>query len=293
MAGSEAWRQHYPFRSNAVDVGGLRYHFVDEGTGDPAVLVHGNPTWSFYWRSLITAIATDHRAIAPDHIGMGFSDKPSRSRYPFTLKRRIDDFTAFMRSLALSEPVTLIVHDWGGPIGLGWAVDHVDEVKRVVVTNTAAFGLPDGKRMPAALAFARSRPFGEAFVIGAHGFVRGANRFGLTSKMSPEVRAGYAAPHQKVAQRTGVLEFIKDIPLDPQHRSYATLDAIDHKLSRLAKTPMLICWGARDFVFDGVILDEWRQRFPHAEVHQFADAGHYVLEDASDDIIPLVLEFMT
>ena len=292
MAGTKAWRQHYPFASHAVDVGGLRYHYVDEGAGDPAVLVHGNPTWSFYWRRLVAAIAEDHRAIAPDHIGMGMSDKPDRGRYPFTLQRRIDDFTGFMRLLDLTEPVTLVVHDWGGPIGLAWAVEHVDMVGRVVVTNTAAFGLPEGKKMPPALAFARNRPFGEAFVVGANGFVRGATRLGLTTAMTSEVRAGYSAPYGRRQERTAVLEFIKDIPLDGGHRSFAALDALDRHLSRLADVPMLICWGAQDFVFDDLVLDEWRRRFPTAEVHRFADAGHFVLEDAPDEIIPLVLEFM-
>jgi len=293
VAGSEAWRQHYPFSSQVADIGGLRYHYVDEGSGSPVVLVHGNPTWSFYWRRLIAAIGEHHRAIAPDHIGMGLSDKPNRSRYTFTLQQRIDDFTAFMSSLDLSEPITLIVHDWGGPVGLGWAVDSPELVDRVVITNTAGFGLPSGKRMPPALAFARSKPFGEAFVIGANGFVRGAARLGLTTTMSPDVKAGYVAPYDRPGTRTAVLEFIKDIPLDSSHRSYSTLDDLDRKLSRLGDKPMLICWGDRDFVFDGVILDEWRRRFPDAAVHQFPDAGHFVLEDAPDEIISLVLDFLS
>lgn len=292
MTGTEPWRRHFPFRSRYADIGGMRCHYVDEGAGPPTVLVHGNPTWSFYWRELIQAIAGNGRAIAPDHIGMGFSDRPDRSRYPFTLERRIQDFGIFVRQLELSEPITLIVHDWGGAIGLGWAVDNPDLVSRIVVTNTAAFGLPAGKRMPPALALARSYPLGSGLVVAANAFVRGAIRLGVKTPMAGDIQAGYLAPYLRRADRISILEFVKDIPLVPTHRSYDTLAAVDRNLVRLANIPMMICWGARDFVFDDHILNEWERRFPSAEVHRFADAGHFVLEDAGDDIVPLVLEFM-
>ena len=156
MTDDAQWRAQYPFGSHAADIGGLRLHYVDEGTGPPVLAVHGNPSWSFYWRSLISDLSDSHRVIAPDHIGMGLSDKPTRATYPFTLRRRIDDLTDFVDSLELTEPLTLIVHDWGGAIGCGWAVEHPDQVSKLVITNTAAFGLPSGKAMPALLSAARS-----------------------------------------------------------------------------------------------------------------------------------------
>lgn len=292
MAGAPAWRHLYPFDSHVADIGGWRYHYVDEGHGQPVVLVHGNPTWSFYWRELIQALRPHHRAIAPDHIGMGLSDQPSREHYSFTLERRVADFTHFIETLGLSEPVTLVVHDWGGAIGLAWAIDHVDQVDRIVVMNTAAFGLPSDKRMPAPLAFARSRPVGELLLLGANAFVEGALRLGARQPIAADVRSGYRAPYRTMAGRVAVLEFVKDIPLTEGHRSFAALDRLDRHLERLAGIPMMIAWGARDFVFDDRILAEWQRRFPEAEVTRFPDAGHFVLEDQTVEICELVLKFI-
>ena len=267
-------------------------HYVDEGSGHPVVMVHGNPTWSFYWRALIADLREDHRAIAADHVGMGLSDKPPAGRYPHTLDRRIADFGSFIAGLELTEPITLIVHDWGGAIGLGWAVDHPDLVRRIVVTNTAAFHLPQGRSMPAALRLARSRPLGTASVLLANAFVRGAIRWGVAEPLDPAVRAGYLAAHSSVADRLAVLRFVLDIPLRPADPSYSTVTAVSDGLDRLAHVPMLICWGARDFVFDDHFLAEWQSRFSGARVHRFADAGHLVMEDAADQIIPLVRAFL-
>ena len=267
-------------------------HYVDEGSGHPVVMVHGNPTWSFYWRALIADLREDHRAIAADHVGMGLSDKPPAGRYPHTLERRIADFGSFIAGLELTEPITLIVHDWGGAIGLGWAVDHPDLVRRIVVTNTAAFHLPQGRSMPAALRLARSRPLGTASVLLANAFVRGAIRWGVAEPLDPAVRAGYLAAHSSVADRLAVLRFVLDIPLRPADPSYSTVTAVSDGLDRLAHVPMLICWGARDFVFDDHFLAEWQARFPGARVHRFADAGHLVMEDAADQIISLVRAFL-
>lgn len=267
-------------------------HYVDEGSGPPVVMVHGNPTWSFYWRRMILDLRADFRAIAPDHIGMGWSDKPAHERYPFTLDRRISDLGRFIDELALEEPVALVVHDWGGAIGLGWAVQHPDQVSRIIVTNTAAFHLPGGRTLPKALALARSRPIGTAAVLGANAFVRGALRWGVEKPLDDSVAAGYLAPYDSPRNRQAVLRFVQDIPIKPSHPTYRTISDIDDQLGGLADKPMLICWGAKDFVFDDHFLTGWQERFPHANVHRFPRAGHLVLEDAGDEIMPLVGGFL-
>lgn len=289
----EVPRELYPFASHHVAIGGLDMHYVDEGQGHPVVMVHGNPTWSFYFRKLIGALSPTCRAIAPDHIGMGLSARPDRAAYPFTLARRVEDFGAFMDSLGLTEPVTLVVHDWGGMIATSWAVAHPERVARMVVLNTAAFLLPPGRSLPLALAAARSRPIGEWMVrewnafssLGTHVCVQRA-------PMRDDVRQGYLAPYDTWDERLAVYEFVNDIPLSPGDRSYDAVTSVTEQLPKLAAVPMLICWGGQDFVFNGAFLAEWRKHCPHAEVHEYPDAGHYVMEDAADEIVALVRKFV-
>ncbi len=277
-----------------LDIDGLSLAYVDVGAGHPVVLVHGNPTWSYYYRRLLSALpAAGFRAIAPDHIGMGRSDKPAAGAYPHTLDRRIADFGRFVDELALTEPVTLVVHDWGGAIALSWAARHPDRVARLVLLNTAAFPLPAGQRLPLALRAARLPGLGDLAVRYGNAFARGATVLGTARPRLPAaVRAGYLAPYDTPAHRVAISRFVRDIPVRPADPAYAVLARTAELLPTLADRPVLIAWGMRDFVFDRRILDRWTQIFPHAQVHRFADAGHYVLEDAAEQIVPLVLRFL-
>ena len=285
-------RELYPFEGKHLEVGGLRMHCLDEGQGDAVVCVHGNPTWSFYYRRLVEALRGSHRVVVPDHIGCGLSEMPGDDRYPFTLGRRIDDLEELIERLELDE-VTLVVHDWGGAIGLGWAVRHPERVRRLVILNTAAFHLPAAKRMPWQLSVVRDTPLGPLLVRGLNAFARGATRTACTRvTMSRELRDAYCAPYDSWTARLAVLRFVQDIPLAPGDPSFDELSSIDAALPSLADRPALVLWGARDFVFDHHFLEEWRRRLPAAEVHEFADCGHYVLEDAADRIIPLVQRFL-
>src|SRR3989338_6551111 len=123
----DSWRKLYPFESHFLDLEGVRYHYVDEGRGEPVVLLHGNPTWSFYYRRLILDLRQRYRVIAPDHIGCGFSDKPQR--YAYTLEQHIANGQALIERLGLAR-IALVMHDWGGAIGMGSATRHPDTVAR-------------------------------------------------------------------------------------------------------------------------------------------------------------------
>ncbi len=287
-------RRLYPWEGRRLDRGAARMHYLDEGPreGEPVVMVHGNPTWSFYFREVVRALAATHRCIAPDHIGCGLSDKPDDAHYDYTLATRVDDLTALLAHLEPSRRVHLVVHDWGGMIGFAWAARHPERVASLTVLNTAAFHLPAGKRFPAPLALART-PVGALLVRGANAFAWTASRVCVTKRaLSPEARAGYLAPYRSWADRIATLRFVQDIPLRPADRAWAVVEETASGLAALAARPMLIGWGLRDFVFDRHFLAEWERRFPQAEVLRYADAGHYVLEDERDALVPRIAAFV-
>lgn len=283
---------HYPFTSHFLDLAGVRLHYLDEGQGEPVVMLHGNPTWSFYYRGLVKALRPTNRVVVPDHIGCGLSDKPDDSRYSYTLARRVADLEALLDHLQLRDNLTLIVHDWGGMIGFAFAVRHPERIKRLIVLNTAAFHLPPGKQLPWSLWFCRKTPLGPLLIRGLNAFCRGAARYCSVQPLPAEVRAGYVAPYDSWRNRIAVERFVSDIPLTPADPSFQLVTEVQDGLARLRDLPMLICWGERDFVFDHDFFAEWRRRFPDAEVHTFPNAGHYVLEDAGAEIARLVFDFL-
>ena len=283
----------YPFQGRRLDLDGISLHYLDEGAGEPVVMLHGNPTWSFYYRNLVLNLRNSYRTIVPDHIGCGLSDKPDDSRYAYTLERRVRDVETLLDHLDVKSDITLVVHDWGGMMGMAYAVRHPERIARLVILNTAAFHLPPSKRFPWQLALCRNPLLGPLLVRGLNAFCRDAARNCCTRRpMSDEVRAGYLWPYDSWTNRIAVLRFVQDIPLVPGDPSYALVNEVQNRLERLRDVPMLICWGMRDFVFDEHFLAEWERRFPSAEVHRFADAGHYVLEDAGDEIAAIVRQFL-
>jgi len=283
----------FPYAGHHHDLAGVRLHYIDEGTGPPVVCLHGNPTWSFFYRDVIAALRPTHRVIAPDHIGCGRSDKPPAARYPYTLARRVDDLTNLLDRLIPTGPVSLVVHDWGGMIGFAWAVRHAQRIYRLVVMNTAAFPLPAGKPLPLSLRLGRNRLTGPLLNRGVNAFCRGAARYCVTRRpLADEVRSMYLQPYNSWRNRVAVDQFVRTIPLGPGDDGYDIVMETESGLPQLANRPILLAWGLRDFVFDGDFLAEWRRRFPNAEVAAVADAGHYLLEDAGDELIPRLVRFL-
>jgi haloalkane dehalogenase len=287
------FRHLYPFGSHFLTIRGFRYHFLDEGAGDPIVMIHGNPTWSFYYRTLIEALSTKYRTIAPDHIGCGLSDKPGVKRYDYRLASRVADLEALIDHLSLKRRITLVLHDWGGIIGMAYAVRYPSRVGRLVILNSAAFLPPNGKRLPLRLRLVRNiKPPASIAVLGFNLFSYGALLMASYKGLKKDVKLGLTAPYNSWKNRIATLKFVQDIPLSAKDPSFDLVRHTDKNLKSLMDIPMLICWGKRDFVFDGDYLKEWRRRFPKAEVHIFSAAGHYVLEDAPDDIIKRVKVFL-
>jgi len=287
------WKSLYPFQSHWLNRSGLRLHYLDEGSGPPVLMLHGNPTWSFYYRELVRALAPTHRCIVPDHIGCGLSDKPPAGRYPYTLDARVADVEALLDHLDIRDNLTLVLHDWGGMIGGTVAVRRPERISRMVILNTAAFLLPTGKPLPMRLRVLRDGgPLAKLMVQGMNLFAAPAVRMASAKGLPRDVAAGLLAPYDSWANRIATLRFVQDIPLAPGDPSYNTALHTQENLDRLADKPMLICWGMKDFVFDSNFLAEWRRRFPQATVHTFPDAGHYVLEDARDEVIERVRAFL-
>ncbi|MEY3013752.1 MAG: hypothetical protein RIT45_2487 [Pseudomonadota bacterium] len=298
---SADWRAHYPFEPDFIDIGGQRLHLVDVGPGSPrqpdetatggvVVMLHGNPTWSFYYRELIGELRRDHRCIAPDWIGCGLSDKPGADAYPYTLESRVDELERVLAERYPEGPLTLVVHDWGGMIGTAWAHRHPERVQRFVVMNTAGFPMPEDKRFPAALALVRTG-LGAWLVQQWNGFAGVAARVGFKKPVDPAIRAGFVAPYDTPAHRVATLRFVQDIPLAAGDPGYEIVAETGAALSEHAGKPALICWGELDFVFDAPFLRAWQRVWPHAEVHAFPNAGHYVLEDEKATIVPMVRAF--
>ncbi len=286
------YRPLYPFQSHFLDRNGLRYHFVDQGQGNPVVMVHGNPTWSFFFRRMITALASSHRTIAPDHMGCGLSDKPGDGEYDFQLQSRLDDFSALMDHLELDR-ITLMVHDWGGMIAMAWAVANPRRVARLIITNTAGFFPPGRKRIPLRLWLIRNLgALATPAVLYGNLFARGALYMATQNRLPTKVKKGLLAPYNCPKHRLATLRFVQDIPLVPGDPGFSIVDRVDRNLHALAHIPMLILWGRHDFVFDVDYYNEWCRRFPKAEKHLFDDAGHYLLEDVPERIIGLTTHFL-
>ena len=280
----------YPFAPKSMMTpSGARMSYVDEGPRrDEAVLMlHGNPTWSFYYRNLIKALSPTIRCIAPDHIGMGLSEKPAD--YDYTLATRIADIEALVASLRLKR-VHLVVHDWGGAIGFGFAARHPEMIGRLAVLNTAAFA---STRIPARIAVCKAPLIGPCLVRGLNGFAWPATWMSMHRRsLTPAEKEGFLFPYDSWANRVAVSAFVRDIPLEASHPSWGALAEVEQGLRHFRDRPALVVWGGRDFCFNDSFLARWREVLPQAEVHRLADAGHYVLEDARDEVVPRIAAFV-
>ncbi len=290
MSEVDDWRSLYPFRSRTLDLWGLQYHYLDEGTGPVLLLVHGNPTWSFYWREIVTALRDGYRLIVPDHIGCGLSDKPSVKEYSYRLAQRVDDLGRLIEELDLRQ-ITLLAHDWGGAVGMGAAAAAPQRFSRFVLFNTAAFR---SKRCPLRIRICRVPVLGRLGVQGLNLFARAALRMAVNQpeRITPDVRAGFLAPYDSWGHRTAIHRFVLDIPLSPRHPSYKTLTRIEQGLEQFRGHPICLIWGMKDWCFTPAFLDRFIEFFPEAEVHRLDDAGHYVVEDAHERIVPLLRDFL-
>ncbi len=282
----------YPYKSNFHNINGLKYHYIDEGEGEPVIMVHGNPTWSFYYRSLIDSLKGNYRTIAVDHIGCGLSDKPDVSEYDYRLINRVNDLESLIDSLNLDKKITLIVHDWGGMIGLAYAVRHPERIGRIVITNTSGF-LPPGKGIPFRLWLMRYvTPFAKIGTLAFNLFSYTATFMAPRKKLADAVKKGLTAPYNNWKNRIATYRFVQDIPLKEGDFSFDLVTSVDKGLKNLKDIPKVFCWGKHDFIFTMEYFSEWEKRFPEAPKHVFQEAGHYLLEDEPEKVAEIVNKFL-
>ena len=279
----------YSFTSHFFHIGDHRLHYVDEGQGPVIVMVHGNPTWSYYYRRAVSLLSKTHRVIVIDHMGCGFSDKPQD--YQYTLDNHRNNLFKLLEHLKVIK-YSLMVHDWGGAIGVGCAAMAPERIEKLVVLNTAAFR---SQRIPFRIQICKW-PFVGAFVVrGLNGFAGPATFMAVAKPLSKAVKKAYLTPYNNWRNRVAVSNFVKDIPLVKSHRSYQTLVEVEKGLEVLAqkKIPTLILWGGKDFCFNDSFYEQWSLRMAHAERVYYKNGGHYILEDEFDDIAPRLTEFFT
>jgi pimeloyl-ACP methyl ester carboxylesterase len=289
----------YRFKPHYVKVKGKRLHYVDEkpkskAKGETVVMLHGNPTWSYLYRNFVPPLVkAGYRCVVPDHMGYGKSEK-SLDREEFLLKSKIEYFTEFMEKLNLKN-ITLVMQDWGGPIGLGYGTEHPDRIKRLVIMSTWAFVFPEDvpeEVLPPLLAMCRKPEIGETALLAYNVFIEGFLPLSIVrkEKITPQLMKAYRAPFPDYNSRIPTLA-IQDVPLRADQPSYPTMKAVQEKLNVL-NVPTCLIWGEDDHVFPlDTIVPLWQGIYPHSELHTIPRADHFLQEDAPEEICKVILDF--
>lgn len=287
----------YPGREHWRLVPATAQHYLDLGAGKPLLFLHGNPTWSYAWRELLPALAPHGRCLAPDLPGLGLSHHLALPQEPAArYQAQLDHLDGLYHHLVHQEGVpsqgwTLIVHDWGGPLGFAWRLRNPGVVSRLVVLNTIAFPWPDGYRLPFYLRWIRDHRPVAAAVHATNAFAWAAVHAGVTHSLSPVERRAYLLPHRSRSNRRAIIEFIRTIPRNNADEVWRLLEP-SCESDDLRRTPMFIGWGMRDPVFTPMVLAEWTRRHPHAVVRRYPDAGHLVMDDAGGELGVHIRDFL-
>ena len=283
-----AWldRAAYPFTNRWLEIApGQRMHYIDEGSGEALLFVHGTPTWSFEWRHLIRALSPHYRCIAPDLVGMGLSDRPRD--FAYTPEAHAQALARFVDALKLDH-FTLIVHDYGGPIALPLALDRPGRVRRVVLINTWAWSFEDDPEM-----VRRARIAGGSFGRFLYRWLNASLRlltpsaYSDRSKLTPEIHRQYLAVFPDRDSRGRVLFAFARAILG----SSSFYESLRQRLGVLRDIPVLIVWGMKDTAFRPAQLERWRKALPHAAVVELP-VGHWPHEETPDDVIHAVAVFL-
>lgn len=275
----------YPFQPKSFRAPTGNLSVVDEGAGDAILFLHGNPSWSFLYRDLVLDLRNRYRCIAPDHQGCGLSDPQSKrlrmADHSGNLVRLLDELAV--------DRFHLVAHDWGGAIGAHLAGSMPDRIKSMTFMNTAAFRI---RRIAWRIRLARTPFLGRFLMERYNAFARAAITMAVVEPLSPAVAEGFLYPYQNREKARSTANFVADIPRSASHPSWKTLLETEESLGSLREKPVFLPWGMRDFCFDEPFLEQWIDHFPNAVVQRYENAGHYVLEDAGEDLRPRIAEFI-
>ena len=280
---SPAWldQKEYPFEHHFVNLDAGRLHYIDKGAGDPVVLVHGTPTWSFLYRDLIKTLSPNYRCLAPDHLGFGLSSKPEA--FAYTPQAHAETFERFVESLGLDD-FTLVVHDFGGPIGLAYALKHPEKIRRLVILNTWLWRNADLARGARLLNNPLGRFLYKRLNVSANFLVKAA--FADKTKLTPELHRHYLAPFAKPADRVPLWRLVETVP-----ESNPWFGELGAQLEALKDKPTLIAWGTKDKLVPLANLERWQAAFPKAQTVRF-EVGHFVPEEAGEALGEEIKEFL-
>ena len=265
-------------------------HYLDEGPHEspPILFLHGNPTWSFMYRNLICELSKTHRCLAPDHLGCGLSDKPSSNEFAYDLKSHSQNIFDLLEELSIDQ-FSLVVHDWGGAIGLTAFRNQLSRLKKIVLLNTASFHSTD---VPKRILFCRLPLIGSLFVRGLNGFAWPATFMATAKGLSKDAKAGLLAPYNSWRNRIAVWRFVKDIPYESNHPTRTLLKETESQLAELKTKEIISCWGMKDFCFHPGFLEKWKNILPNLKSYEFEDSGHYILEDNYSDCVEKIKPFL-
>jgi cis-3-alkyl-4-acyloxetan-2-one decarboxylase len=299
MAADWSFNGSWPYEPRWFESTDGRMHYVDEGPreGKPVVLLHGNPTWGYLYRHFIPPLVeAGHRAIVPDHLGFGRSDKPDQPQL-YTIERHAERLDQLLESLDLSG-ATVVPQDWGGPIGLRWATLHPERVDRLLILNTFAHRPPGKVDLPLPIRLFRTPGVGEVMVKGLDLFKRVfLFRAGVMhrERLTSEVRQAYRQPHPTWSSRTPILVFPRQIPSGPEGPVSDLMAEVEQGLQQHFRSkPVRIVWAMKDIAFTPQVLEQlWLNTFPDAEVTRLEDAGHYLQEDAHERIVPVLIDLLS
>lgn len=294
----------FPYPSKSLSIGSHTLRYLDEGPSaggsgasvsdadgkKRAILcVHGNPTWSFYWRKVVERFSPTHRVVAVDHMGCGRSDKPDASEFDYSLASHRDNVVRLIDELDL-EDITLVAHDWGGAIGLSAMLERRERLKRIVLLNTGAFPPP---YIPLRISLCRFPVLGTFGVRGLNLFAKAAITMAMSRQsLSPEAASGLLAPYDSWENRVAIDAFVKDIPMKSSHPTHAVLAKLEEDLQSLSNLPSLLVWGMKDWCFRPECLRRFQSHWPNAQSVEIHDAGHYVIEDAPAETLAAIEEFL-
>lgn len=274
-----------PFTSRFIEIDGFKMHYLDEGSGPVVVLMHGNPTWCFYYRNLIQVLKRHYRVIAPDQIGCGLSDHPTDSH--FRARDRIEHLATFLDKLGIDR-FSMVMHDWGGPIGTGVAVRRPDKIEKLVYLNTT---LTETESLPFVIKTAAKPFIGKFLTKYSRRFLKLTTDVGVSRRLDKDVRRAYHQPYRSSKRRTAIWDFVEDIPFNDEHPTYREMLTIAEGLPNLQHVPVQIIWGLKDPCFHREMLSQVVKHFPQAQVLEIPDASHLVLEDAPELVCSTILDF--